>query len=364
MDVSLAGGYGSIPHRLCRWLRWWIENLNTRQPWHHRWNLHGNSHWRQQHYNEDNGYQRYAKLTYVCHHKESWGSSATQSFTLERRLPRIHRQRFHDHTNHLRSLLRENPRMFRSFFLCFVAASLACCLPHISSASSSSSAMEAVTPSVIPSFTLSAPTPGALTLIQGQAGMVTMSLTGNAAFYGEVRLTCSGANPGLQCLVSPAATTLGASQSRLATIAIATQGAVTSLAKNKVIKTLPCDASELSKLSGVTGQKIPPRMPSLGYSYWRSALRGWTKASGAIGLAGSLIFWIDTRRFRRGRWSAVRMLTLLSLVGGICASVTGCGSWWAPKPTATPLGVSTLTITATSGNISQVQKLTVMVMHP
>jgi len=257
--------------------------------------------------------------------------------------------------------------MSRCMFLRLAAVILVCCLPHISNASSTSSAIataRAIEPPIAPSFTLSSPTPGALTLIQGQAGMATMSLTGNAAFYGEIKLACTGATAGVQCLVSPAASTLGASQSTLATIAIATQGAVTSLSKNQATEASPCDAPDSSWLSGLTGAKNPHCTPSTGYADWRAGLVGWTRTSGSIVLAGSLLFWIDTRRLGRGRAGALRMLVLLALVAGIGASVTGCGSWRAPKPTATPLGVSTLTITAISGDISQTQRLTVTVTHP
>jgi hypothetical protein len=153
--------------------------------------------------------------------------------------------------------------------------------------------------------------------------MMTVTLAANATFNGPVRLICSGGSPELQCLISPSSMILTAGQKSPATVAVASQG--------------------------TSGTEAGNRNP------------GWLKYSKGIAVSGIFLL---LSLSRRGRSSWPTMFSTLALVAlGISASIcaSGCHAGHNRKHMATPLGVTTLTITATSATTVQSQKVIINV---
>jgi len=172
-------------------------------------------------------------------------------------------------------------------------------------------------------FDLSSPAPRRLTLVQGQAGMATVHLVSNNSFSGEVKLGCTVTSPRLQCLISPQSIALTPGQSSEATIAVATQGTSTTNLKSEV-------------LAGWLGKHVS--VAAAAFSF------------GALFL------------FRRKRHMGLSLLIMTGLAGTLMLS--GCSERWTDKQTETPIGETTLRITATSGSAIQSQVLMVTVTHP
>jgi hypothetical protein len=184
-------------------------------------------------------------------------------------------------------------------------------------AASSSAATTVTVAALTPAFALSMPAPASLTLQQGATGEVVLTLTGNATFSGTVTFTCSGAPAEASCTVNPASVSLTGAQPATATVTIAT--------------TLPNNSYEAAN-----------QLPT------------WMKNSGGISLAGVLLlFWKGRRKMRSGIWTAV---LLLFISAGAAVSLSGCGG---DKFSGTPVGSSTLTVTATSGSLTQTATFTV-----
>ena len=183
------------------------------------------------------------------------------------------------------------------------------------------SASVAVIVSTLPSdFTLAAPKPASLSLVAGQAGTVTLTLTGNATFSGNLTLSCAGAGTEMQCLASPASVSLSAGQTVTATVAIATQGTGAATARNSTPQ--------------------------------------WTKLAGGLSFASVFLLVLGGRKRKAfSVWYALLLLGVLASLG-----VMGCGG---SGPTnTTPAGSYTLSITATAGASSHSQTLLVTVTVP
>jgi len=154
--------------------------------------------------------------------------------------------------------------------------------------------------------------------------MMTVALAANATFNGPVRLTCSGGSAELQCLISPPSVMLTAGEKSLATLAVATQGT-----------------------PSTEGNNQNP---------------GWIKFLNGIAIYGIFLF-LPLGRYRRSSWPMMfKTLALLAL--GISASicVSGCHAGNDRQPMATPLGITTLTITATSATTAQTQRAVINVI--
>ena len=186
----------------------------------------------------------------------------------------------------------------------------------------SSEAVTVAVTTLTPAMTLQAFTPGSLTLVQGQTGTFTSTIVTDATFSGKVTFTCAGAPTEATCTVSPASLVLTGGQSSAVTVVVAT--------------TSPNNLSQASNAA--------PKTPA-------SRLPGWAGASGTMSLAGAAFFLLGPSRRRRSMKATglvfLMALGLFSLVG-----LSGCGGSGNKYP-GTPVGSSSLTITATSGALTQ-----------
>ena len=162
-----------------------------------------------------------------------------------------------------------------------------------------------------PGITLSA-TPASLSVTQGGTGIVTLDVAANAAFSGAVTVTCSGMPAASTCTVNPGSVTLAANQTGAISIVVTT-----------------------------TAPKV---------QISRNAMPGWLPLAGGaqLALAGALL-WPNRKRLQR-----LAVFLLLAVLAGV-GVLTGCGGG-SSKPVATggtPVGQSTVTVTAASGSVSQ-----------
>ena len=182
-----------------------------------------------------------------------------------------------------------------------------------------------VTAPVPPSFSLSA-SPTSFSIAAGQGGTTTLSVTPAGGFAQAVSFACSGLPSEATCGFSPA------------TVTPAATAATTTL-------TITTTAAHIAKKSQI----------------YRSGMAGfWT-------LASLLLFALPaTRRAARyGRYLALIMALTLSGVfigcGGGGSSGGGNSGPVQPTDPGTPAGVSTVTVTATAGSLSQTATLQVTV---
>ncbi len=166
-----------------------------------------------------------------------------------------------------------------------------------------------------PDFTIAA-SPSGLTLIQGQTGVVTLNLAANTTFAGTVTFTCTGTPGESTCSVNPGTVGLTAGQNATATVVVATS--------------------------------------AKGGTYQASLDGRWKKTAGGLSVAGLLLL-LWPRRHRLPRMLSV--IALMTLGIGT-AAISGCSGSGNP---GTPVGSTTLTVTATSGSITHSQTITVQV---
>jgi len=181
---------------------------------------------------------------------------------------------------------------------------------------SASTSVAITVSSLTPDFSITGPTPASLSLVSGQAGTVTLTLTGNATFSSTVTLDCAGGTSSLQCLVSPASLTLIPGQTSTITVAVATRGSGTAKAMNAAPK--------------------------------------WSGVNGGLSLASLfLLAWSGKKRKALSAWFALLLVVFASL------TATGCGG--NSSDGYTPAGSYSLTITATTGSLSHSQTVPVTV---
>jgi len=179
-------------------------------------------------------------------------------------------------------------------------------------AATASTAVKVTVSALPPAFILTAPAPSTLTVIQGQSGVATFTISSNATFSGNVTFTCTGAPVESSCTISPNNVTLGGGQTATVTAVVAT--------------TTPNNSYEAAN---------------------RPA--DWRKTVGGISCASLLLFLLPGRRRKlRGVWT---MLLIVGLGLTAMTSITGCGG--GDKYPGTPVATSTLTINATSGSITE-----------
>jgi hypothetical protein len=167
--------------------------------------------------------------------------------------------------------------------------------------------------SVAPAFILTA-SPATLTVAQGATGTVLASLAGNSTFAGAITLNCSGAPAETSCTASPANITLSAGQSAAVSIVVAT--------------TPPNNTYQANGSS--------PKPP-------------WMGPLNSLSLAGlAFLLWPKCRL--RSRFLALFAIVALTLCAA--GALTGCASN-APTYAGTTAGSFTLTVTATSGGLTQ-----------
>ena len=185
---------------------------------------------------------------------------------------------------------------------------------------SSASAVVTVT-AASPMFAITA-SPAALFLVQGATGSVALTLAANGTFSGDIALTCSGMPTESNCTITPSSLTLGANQTgNVAVIVATTQKNNQYQANNRGPKSTP-----------------------------------WARVAGSISLAGLVLFVIPRKRRLYNRASTL-LLVVLSI--GLMASISilsGCASGSSNKYPGTPAGMTTITVTAISGSITQTQQ--------
>jgi hypothetical protein len=171
-----------------------------------------------------------------------------------------------------------------------------------------------------PDFSLAAPTPASLTLVAGQAGTVTLALTGNATFIGSVTLSCSGAGAQMQCLPSPESVSLSPGQTATVTVAVATRGSGAATASNSTPE--------------------------------------WRKLAGGLSFASVFLLALGSRKRKvLSAWSTLLLLGVLASLG-----VMGCGG--GGNASRTPAGSYSLSITATSAGLTHSQTVLLTVTAP
>ncbi len=182
-------------------------------------------------------------------------------------------------------------------------------------AAKTSTAVNVAVTALAPSFTLGAPTSSTLTVVRGQSGVMTFTISSNATFSGNVTFTCTGAPTESSCTISPASMTLGGSQTEMVTAIIATTA---------------------------------PNNTSVAESRPTHGMGDWMKTVGGVSFAGLFFLSLPGKRRKlRGVWT---MLLIVGLGLSAITTLTGCGG---DKYPGTPVANSTLTITATSGSVSQ-----------
>ena len=188
-----------------------------------------------------------------------------------------------------------------------------------------SSSLTVTVVAVAPAFALTA-SPATLTLAQGATGTVVISVAGNATFSGIVQIACTGAPAESSCTSSPTSVTLAAGQSAGVSVVIAT--------------TPPNNTFQAKGSRGI--------------SPWTGALSG-------ASMAGLLLLW----RRRRRVPNMLIALGLMALALGSAGSLIGCSSGGtkavANQYPGTTAGVYTLTLTATSGALTQTQAISLTV---
>ncbi|WP_176441872.1 FG-GAP-like repeat-containing protein [Granulicella rosea] len=161
------------------------------------------------------------------------------------------------------------------------------------------------------SFNLSSST-GGITLARGAAGSITLTLSSNSTFSGTVALTCAGLPANASCSINPSSVSLGANGT------------------STVVATINAMPSQAEKGSHPFG---------------------WPAGTG-VAVAGVLLVGIRARRSRKQAWM---MLTMLAVLLGSAASLTGCGGGGGNNGPALPAaGTYTVTVTASGTSTSGV----------
>ena len=176
-------------------------------------------------------------------------------------------------------------------------------------AASTSTAVSVTISAVIPpSFALSI-SPATGTVGEGSATSTTITITPAGGFLQAVTLTCSGAPANATCAVSPTSVTPKDAKAVTATLAVQTQ---------------------VSSMSA------------------RNSLPGGAREVVVLLSGGALLGWSLLRRRRKSWWFVQLGLALVLLAAG---AFTGCSSPYNANPT--PPGTYTITVTGTSGTMTQ-----------
>lgn len=184
-----------------------------------------------------------------------------------------------------------------------------------------SAAVNVVVNVLPPEFKLAQPSPGTLSMLAGGSGTLQLSLTSNATFNGSVALSCSGAPALTTCTFAPASVSLAGNQTGTATLSIATHPATNSKAAL---------------------DNAPRVLPG----------------AGVLSLATLLaLVWPGRLRRVRRMW----MVLLLGSITALTVGMSGCGSDSKKVVAGTPTGTYSLTITATSGTLTESQLVTLNV---
>jgi len=182
--------------------------------------------------------------------------------------------------------------------------------------------------SVTPGFSLAA-NPSSLTIVAGQSGTTTITLTPTGGFTGTVSLACSGLPAYSTCSFSPTMLTAGSSGAAVTTTL-----------------TIETNVATAASLATPETRFRRQNLPSI-YA--------------ATCLAGIALLFGLRRRIMAARRSGLGLILFTVLcVGSIALSGCGAGSSKSSGP-KTPAGNSTVTVTATAGNVQNTFSLAVSV---
>jgi len=176
------------------------------------------------------------------------------------------------------------------------------------SASTSTAVSVTINAVIPPSFALSI-SPVSGTVGEGSATSTTITVTPAGGFLQAVTLTCSGVPANAACAISPTSVTPKNADAVTATLAVQTQ---------------------ISAMSA------------------RNSLPGDTRGAVVLLSGGALLGWTLLRRWRKNWWLMQLGLALVLMAAG---AFTGCNSPYNASPT--PPGTYTLTVTGTSGTMTQ-----------
>ncbi|WP_245536314.1 beta strand repeat-containing protein [Terriglobus saanensis] len=191
----------------------------------------------------------------------------------------------------------------------------------------SNASVTLVVGTVAPAFAITA-TPATLTLPRGATGTVMLSIAANSTFSGTVQLACTGTPAETSCIAGSTSMTLSAGQSAGVTIVIAT--------------TPPNNTYQ--------ARNAKPLSP-------------WGTTLGGVSLAGMLLLLWPKRRRLPTLFAAIVLVAL----GLGAAGMSGCSSGGTTTTTTanqypgTTAGTYTLTVTVTSGGLTQTQPIALTV---
>jgi len=186
-------------------------------------------------------------------------------------------------------------------------------------AASASASVRVTVNALPPTFTMAKPSLASLNVLAGGSGTLKLTVNSNATFQGNIALSCSGAPSLATCTITPATLSLAGNQTGTATVTISTQG---STVLKSAVEFLP------------------------------------NSLKGAVSLATLLVLmWPARARRLRKMW----MVLLVGSIAALSFVTVGCGHSSTKQVPGTPLGASTLTITAISGPITETQTVTLNV---
>lgn len=171
------------------------------------------------------------------------------------------------------------------------------------------------------SFTVGPAVPATISVTPGASAVVSIPVTGSSTFTGTVALSCTGAPSGATCIVNPTSVALAPSPTG--------QGG----------------SQTISVVVNTEATVAENHLPAFG-----NPAAG---AFGGISVAGLFLLVLPKRR--KG-WKSMTLTVLMFCGLGLCSvgMLTGCGSGStkAPAQTGTPAGTYTITVTGTSGAIT------------
>jgi hypothetical protein len=156
-----------------------------------------------------------------------------------------------------------------------------------------------------------------LTILDGQIGQVTLSVTPVNYYEGVLNLSCKGLPANVSCVFSPASLSVPSSSS----------------SSNPAKGTLSISTSNASVVSSLKTRN----------TIYSAAIAGWTSL-----LFGVILAW---QRKRLARYKTLWMLAMVVCLGGMAASLTACGG--SSSSTSSGLaapGTSTIQVVATDSN--------------
>jgi len=168
-----------------------------------------------------------------------------------------------------------------------------------------------------PDYSISA-TPTTLSIVQGQTGTATLTVTPQYGYTGTIQFACSGLPALTTCTFSPTSAAITDNNPVAVTLTVTTTGKTT-------------QASLTAPVSGSGRNSGSP-------------LNLWFVS---VGLVSVVLFGIGGKHGKNGRQMVLRMFFVCALLTGVMA-LNGCGSDSHPAVPVTPVGNYSATVTTTA----------------